>query len=411
MDKEVFIARQPILNQRQSLIAYELLFRKRQGENQCSVLDDMTATAQVLDNALNNVGVNKLVGGNLAFVNCSYDILKSDILYALNPEIFVLEVLESVTIDDSIIDAVRNFKEKGYKIAVDDFVPSLEAYQRIAPLVPYSNIIKLEYPLTSAREIRRATTFFHSKNIKVLAEKVETELDFKKCQEAECDMFQGYFFSKPEMLSTSKIGDDIAGALDIIGSVDSGAEIEELEDKFKLQPQLSVNLIKYLNSAFFATRQEITSIRHAISLLGYSNLKRWLLILAYANNSHGSKQSPLLTNAIYRATFFESVAKSVDLGRSAAEKAYLMGLVSNMSALYKIPVEIILSQLSLDCEINDALIHSKGYLGEILKLDCCLETDNIRGMEEIMDRLGLSTHCLSDCMLKAYEASNRGLGE
>jgi len=411
MNEEVFIARQPILNRMQSLFAYELLFRRRQGENHCSVLDDMTATAQVLDNALNNVGVSKLVGSNLAFVNCSYDILKSDILYALNPEVFVLEVLESVEIDDSIIESVKKFKEKGYKIAIDDFVPSLEAYQRIAPLVPYSNIIKLEYPATTDREIRRATAFFHSKNISVLAEKVENEQDFKKCHEAECDMFQGYFFSKPEMLSTSKMGDDVAGTLDIISSIESSAEIEELEDKFKLRPQLSVNLIKYLNSAFFATRQEITSIRHAISLLGYSNLKRWLLILAYANSNHSSKQSPLLTNAIYRATFFESVAKSVDLGRPAAEKAYLMGLISNMSALYKIPVEIILSQLSLDCEINDALLHKKGYLGDILKLDACLETDDIGGTEEIMDRLGLSTHCLSDCMLKAYEASNRGLGE
>jgi EAL and modified HD-GYP domain-containing signal transduction protein len=407
MDKEVLIARQPILNREQSLVAYELLFRKKTTDGGvCFITDDMTATAQVLDNTLNNVGIDKLVGKNLAFVNCSYELLRSDILYVLNPEIFVLEILESVKIDDSIVEAVKNFKEKGFRVAVDDFVPKLEEYKRIVPIIPYISIVKLEFPAATIEEVQKAVNSFHSKKIKVLAEKVETEQDFKACYDAGCDFFQGYFFAKPEILSGNKLDPDITGTFDIIKAINSDHEIGKIEGMFKLHPQLSVNLIKYLNTAAFATRMQITSIKHAISLLGFNNLKRWLLILAYVNNTAISQKSPLVSAAIYRATFFENVAKLLELGGPIIEKAYLMGLVSNLNALYKVSLEDMLSQVSLDNEINEALLHKKGHLGRILNLGLYLETDYMQGTEEIANDLGISAESLSACILKSYETSS-----
>lgn len=409
MVSEILIARQPILDKEQSLVAYELLFRRKVAGGEAgmeNVIDDMTATAQVLDNTLNNVGIEKLLGKNSAFVNCSYDLLKSGILHVLNPKIFVLEILESVQIDEHIIEAVKSFKKAGFKIAIDDFVPGLEEYKRIIPLLPYIDIVKLEYPSTAAADAKKAVDFFHSKNIKVLAEKVETEKDFKNGLDIGFDFFQGYFFSKPETISESKIDSDVLGAFEIIKAINSDSEIDKIEGMFKSHPQLSVNLIKYLNSAAFATRMQITSIRHAISLLGYSSLKRWLLILAYANKTNVSQKSPLVSSALYRAAFFENLAQAINLERSTVEKAYLMGLVSNLSALYKISLDVMLSQVSLDTEINEALIHKKGKLGRILELDTSLEMDDIKSTEEIIDELGIKMETLSVCMLKAYETSS-----
>ncbi|MDR2581191.1 MAG: EAL domain-containing protein [Fibromonadaceae bacterium] len=370
-----------------------------------AVIDDMTVTAQVLDNALNNVGIDKLVGKNLAFVNCSYDFLVSDILYALNPEIFVLEILETVEIDENIVQMVKGFRDKGYVIAIDDFVPSAEEYERIAPLIPYTSIVKLEFSAITINDVKMAVEFFHKKNIKVLVEKVETEADFKECFKLGCDLFQGYFFAKPEMLKESKIDSDAIGTFEIIKAINSDSDIDKVESMFKGHPQLSVNLIKYLNTAAFATRMQVTSIKHAISLLGYSNLKRWLLILAYANKGNMSRKSPLLSSALYKATFFESVARTVKLDNVIVEKAYLMGLISNLSAIYKISLELMLSQISLDSSINEALLYRKGILGKILELDYYLERDDINGTEKITDELGLSTQALSECMLKACEVS------
>jgi len=404
MTNDILIARQPILCRKQSIVAYELLFRKKTAEGGiCAITDDFTATTQVLDNALNNVGIEKLVGENLAFVNCSYELLKSDILYVLNPEIFVIEILETVTIDESIVEAVKNLKEKGYMIAIDDFVPSLDEYKRIVPLIPYMSYLKIEFPATTIAEVKRACNFFHTKNIQVLAEKVETESDFKACFDAGCDLYQGYFFSKPETISETKIDTDVIGTFEIIKTINSDAEVGKIESMFKQYPQLSLNLIKYLNSAAVATRSQITSIKHAIALLGYDNLKRWLLILAYANKGNVSQKSPLVSTALYRANFFENLAKIIKLNDSSIEKSYLMGLISNLNALYRIPMDVMLSQISLDNEINDALLQGKGILGMILELDHCLEMDDAKGIEKITEKLQVPMETLNTCMLQSYE--------
>jgi len=409
MSDDFFIARQPILNQRQALVAYEILLNKKRND---SSLDDTEATMKILDNILNHIGIENVVGKNFAFIDCNEKLLKSDILYELNPEIFVFQIMESVVIDESIIDIVKGFKEKGYRIAIDKFTPTLEKTQRIVPILSCLDFIKIERPAVTLDEIGRVVKFFHTRNVKILVEKVETEREFEDCLLADCDFFQGYFFAKPDEVAAAKLDSNIVSILEIVRSIDKELDVHELENKFKLQPQLSVNLIKYLNSAAFAKRQEITSIKHAITLLGYGHLRRWLLILAYANKSNtASRQSPLLTGAIYRATFFESIAKSVNMDRNTTEKAYLMGLVSNLNALYKISLEAMLAQISLDIEINNALLHKKGKLGEILELDRHLETDDIDKTEELMDNLGISMQILTNCMLRSYEHSNKGFGD
>ena len=407
MSKEAFIARQPILNSNGKLVAYELLFRKKQGDATSSIIDDMQATAQVLDNAINNIGITNLIGNRKAFVNCSYDLLLSDILYILDPRIFVLEILEAVQIDDKIVEAVKNFREKGYNIAIDDFIPSIEEFKRVLPILPYTNIVKLEYPQIPLGDIEKTVKSLHLKGIKVLAEKIETEVDFNICRAANCDYYQGYFFAKPENLSSDKIDINSFGALQLLRSVYEHLEFEELNSQFKQQPELSVNLVKYLNSAHFALRTQVKSIKHAISLLGYDNLKRWLLILAYANKQNDiTEQSPLLNNAIHRGTFFEEVTKLMNLDKNVADKAYLMGLISHLDGLYKVSMQTILEQLPLDSEINEALLNKEGTLGKLLALTEAVETDDINKVQQLLDKLLLSVEDLDSALTKAYEASS-----
>ena len=408
MDREAFIARQPILDGEGSLVAYELLFRnKMQDDTHSSIIDDMQATAQVLDSAINNIGITKLVGNRKAFINCSYDLLISDILYILDPKIFVLEILEAVTIDDRIIEAVKKFHKEGYEIAIDDFVPSIEEFKRVLPLLPFISIVKLEFPSIPLEDIEKTVKSLHKKKIKVLAEKIETEADFNICKAAKCDYYQGYFFAKPENLNSGKIDINSFGALQLLKSVYAHSEVDDLNSQFKQQPELSLNLIKYLNSAHFALRTQITSIKHAISLLGYDNLKRWLLILAYANKHGGgiTEQSPLLNNAINRGAFFEEITKLMNLDKSVSDKAYLMGLISHLDALYKISIQSILEQLPLDTEICKALLNKEGTLGELLSLAEAVEADDINTIRSSLDNLLLSMEDLDSALTKAYETS------
>jgi len=408
MAENVFIARQPILNRDESLFAYELLFRKKQADSTATVINDVEATAQVLDNALNNVGISKLVGNNFAFINCSYEFLTSEILYMLDSKIFVLEILETVEIDDKIVEAVKNFHSLGYKIAIDDFIPTQEKLNRILPLLPYLSIVKLEFPALTVDDIKKSVKIFHDKNIKVLAEKIETQENFKDCYDAGCDFFQGYFFAKPENFSANKLNSNVVEVFELLKSVDKREDFNKLEAQFKKHPELLVNLIKYLNSASFGLRSKITSIKHAITLLGYDNLKRWLLILAYAggNSAKINDHSPLLVNAIHRAKFFEELSKLLKLSENVTEKAYLMGLISHLDMIYKVPIQSILEQMNLDTEINQAIINKNGILGDLFTLLQAVEADDLDKIELSLTQLSLSTENISAALLKAYEASN-----
>jgi len=208
-------------------------------------------------------------------------------------------------------------------------------------------------------------------------------------------------------LNSDKIDINSFGALQLLRSVYEHLELEELNDKFKQQPELSVNLVKYLNSAQFALRTKVNSIKHAISLLGYDNLKRWLLILAYANKQNDiTEQSPLLNNAIHRGTFFEEVTKLMNLDKNVADKAYLMGLISHLDALYKVSMQTILEQLPLDSEINKALLSKEGTLGDLFALTEAVETDDISKVQLLLDKLLLSVEDLNSALTKAYEVSN-----
>jgi len=407
MDEDVFIARQPILDREEALYAYELLFRKKKADAHASVINDVEATAQVLDNALNNVGTAKLVGNHLAFINCSYEFLTSEILYMLDSKMFVLEILETVEIDDKIIDAVKTFHDMGYKIAIDDFIPTSEKLKRILPLLPYISIVKLEFPALTAADIQKSVKIFHDRNIKVLAEKIETQENFRECYDAGCDYFQGYFFAKPENFSANKLNANILEVFELLKSVDKRVDFAHLEAQFKRQPELLVNLIKYLNSAAFGLRSKITSIKHAITLLGYDNLKRWLLILAYAGNTAKiSEHSPLLVNAIHRAKFFEELSKFLKLSEHVTEKAYLMGLISHLDMIYKVPMQSVLEQMNLDTEINQAIINKNGILGDLFTLLQAIEADDLDKIELSLTRLSLSTENINEALLKSYEASN-----
>ncbi len=410
ISEEICVARQPILNRDKELFAYELLFRKSgqaNANNANGILSDMNATAVVLDNILNNIGIDKIVRSSFAFLNCSYDFLLCEIPFTLNPDVFVLEILETVKIDEKIIEAIKILHERGFKMAIDDFVPTKEKLTEIAPIVPYLAFCKLEYPqIKDVNLLRSVVKSFQQKNVKVLAEKIETEEDFKISYDAGCDYFQGYFFTKPETIKSVKISSNALGVLQILGLMNKdGLDIMDLEREFRNHPDLTINLLKYLNSAAFSTRSKIMSIRHAISMLGLSNLRRWLLILAYANSTSNVDKSPLLMNATMRADFFGELAKKLNWPLEKTEKVYLMGLISHLDALYQTSLDNVLEQVSLDKEITSALLEKKGTMGLLVSLINLIEQDDLNGMDQILKDLTLSSQDVNDCLNSAYKNS------
>ena len=216
METLAYLARQPILNRDGKIFAYELLFRDSPISESAVIHNGVQATAQVLENVLNNIGLSKLIGNHKAFVNCSREMLLDNLFCLLNPDRFVLEILETVKPDEAVIRAVEQYHKKGFQLALDDFIYTPETIDEWAPIFPYISYVKMDLVDNTPKNRALAASYFKSRGIYVLAEKVETENDFNECLKEGYDFFQGFFFAKPELVTSRKMDSTTSAILDLL---------------------------------------------------------------------------------------------------------------------------------------------------------------------------------------------------
>jgi len=397
------MARHPIMTRKKELFAYEFL---PQGEFD----EERNSTSYFLDNVLKNIGVEKMEGNSLAFLNCDYNFLLSNIPETLNPKVYAFEIQVTTLIDEKVIEAIKRLHEKGFQIVLDEFELSQETLLLINPIISCLTYCKLDYTrMKNSNIFPKLIDIFHKHKIQVMAKKIESVFDYKSCFEVGIDFFQGYFFAKPEKVVPLNIKADTMGAFQVLNLMSGNyleINLDTLEKEFKKYPDLIVNLLKYLNSVHFGIRSRVTSIRHALSMLGIAKTKRWLLLLAYDNNTEVSlEKSPLLVNAITRANFFGGIAKKLGWSNERAEKVFLMGLVSHLDALYQTTMENILQNISLDTEITRALLEGEGEMGLLLNIVSVIEQGDTENVSKALNILRLTQKDINDCLITAYTNS------
>lgn len=265
-----YVARQPIFDREERVFGYELLFRDSL-EN-CFAGDPDEASRSTLDSSL-LMGLDVLCDGRRAFVNCTRATLTKGLVGLLPPAATVVEILETVPADPEIVTACRGLKEQGYMIALDDYA----AEDRREPLAEMADIIKVEMQLTTDEERRALVEQFQSRHCKLLAEKVETYTDFSRVRDQGFVYFQGYFFRRPEMMTTHDMPANRLNYLRMLQEVSRpDLDVPALEKLVKAEASVCYRLLRYLNSAVFGFKKEIHSVRHALSLLGERDLRRWV---------------------------------------------------------------------------------------------------------------------------------------
>lgn len=377
--EQVFLARQPILDGERKLFAYELLFRS--GATGGAIISDSTqATARVLVNALNSMGVKSLVGKNKAFINCDRRMLLERSFEPLDPKVFVLEVLEDVACDDEIAKSVTELRALGFEIALDDFVMTPEHIEKVRRLIPMIQYVKIDLFGNTPQQLQDATTLFKKfGTIQILAEKVESEADYKNCLALGCNLFQGYFFAKPEIITGRKLDPKTQGVMQLLQLLRQDPDIKVLEEGFKRQPDITLNMLRFINSAAVGARSHIDSIRQALVMIGQRKLQQWLMLLLFAGGGPGnsSSASALFDNAAQRARLMENLAKKMEPNTNLYERAFLAGMLSRMDALCRVDIETILLEFDLGEELSSALRENKGKLGDLLKIANALELDDL----------------------------------
>lgn len=403
MQDQAFIGRQPILDEKQQIIGYELLFRHSATATDAIFEDDLKACARVLVNTLSDMGAQWLLGDKLAFINVNEEMLHSGMLELLPPKRTVLEILETVPATDAVIQRCKELREQGFLIALDDHIPT----SALAPLLGCCDFVKIDIMQTGLETAAQIFAQLKSLPLKIVAEKVETRQQFEACKKIGFHFFQGYYFAHPETLTAKVINPSYAAVLDLLNLVSKDADTKAVENGFKRDPALSFKLLRYINSVGFGLSCEIQSIRHALTILGTKQLYRWLTLLMVTAGENTAPPA-LMKTAITRGRLTELLGESY-FDKADRDNLFIVGVFSLLDAMLEMPMEQILEKVLLPEPVTEALLTKEGIYGPFLQLaQACEDADRDR-IKSLADALQFDPSKVNDSHIAAL-AWVEGLG-
>ncbi|GAB2664867.1 EAL and HDOD domain-containing protein [Vibrio panuliri] len=391
--KYSYFARQPIMDVDKQTIGYELLFRDGP-KNSFPNIDADLATIRLLSDHILTTKQDTL-GDLLGFINFPYQSLIDDIPSLFPPSNLIIEILEDCPPTDALLQRVKQLYHSGYTLALDDFVPAPE-WQ---PFLPYVHIIKFDIRTISigdAREFIRQ----HGKNrLRYLAEKVETAAEFELAKNAGFDYFQGYFFSKPEVVQKKALEPSMLTVLQLLVEV-AKPEIrfDQLEKLVARDVTLSYKLLSYVNASANVT-SKIQSFHQALVYLGEDRLRKFISLVALASNDN-DKPDYLYSLSIQRAKFCELLATQVSPAPQSSH-AFLTGMFSLIDCLLDRPLDQVVNQMPVDSEVQGAILEKRGTLGGLLVLAKAIERARWDKVTTIGQRLRLN----DEQVFNAYDAA------
>lgn len=358
---KVYTARQPILNARKRIVAYELLFRDSKQNCFPAHVPPDTATAKLLVNSYLSVGLDSITEGKPAFINFPKAMLAEHLVHMVPYKKIVIEVLETVEPDDDNFELLRTLYHKRFILALDDFIFD-ERWERFLPFI---KLIKIDIQQTPLNTVGDIVKRFLGSKIKLLAEKVETHEQFEQAKKMGFTFFQGYFFYTPEIMVGKDIQESHQFLLSIYAEVmKDDFSYKVLESYFENDMGLTYKLLRFVNSSLFELKHEITSLKQAMVFLGEVQLRKFICLIVTAQ-LNPDKPAVLIQDTVVRARLCELIAKSMGL-RDLSESAFLTGLFSTVDAILDRPMQEILDTLPLSKAIKQALLDNDGQLAKCL---------------------------------------------
>ena len=373
------LARQPIFDGKMKVVAYELLCRDT-NENRAIFDDPDQASSQVMLRAFTDLSIEDVVGKHRAFINFTRKLLDTNPPFS--PKQLVIEVLEDVAVDDGLIERLKALRAEGYTIALDDF----ELSEQTLPLVELADIIKLDVLSLSEGQLQETVSFLKQYDLTLLAEKVETYEMLEHCKALGFELFQGYFLSRPKLITGRKVTENRQAILQLLAQLnDTNTEVEEIEQLIARDPVLSYKLLRLINSAAFNLVTQIDSLRQAITLLGLLQIRSWVTLLAMSNIE--GKPQELANISMTRARFCQLLGQTLT-GSRRADSHFTVGLLSLLDAFMDTPMDELLAKISLNQDLVTALLTLEGPEGKALKIAMTYE----RGDWDNIDWDYLSAH-------------------
>ncbi|WP_432354574.1 EAL and HDOD domain-containing protein [Sporosarcina sp. A2] len=396
MDSNVFVGRQPILDRNGNLFGYELLYRNSE-INRFPDVNPQKATIGVLVNTFLTIGVDRVSGAYPSFINFTGELLAQDLYDHLNPARVIIEVLEDVEITPVLLTRLRKLKNQGFRIALDDFVLSKE-YEVEKGLFPLVDFIKVDFIQSDRVERGRIQNFIRIyPNVQLLAEKIETEVEFEEAKQAGYSLFQGYFFATPEIVKGAEVPSIEEHNFRIMDRLNAELpSVREVAGLITQDMSLTYKLLRFINTYAFGIPRKITSIQQAIVLIGLQETKKWLYIITLHQLGIGDgkgRTKALVDYSLIRAKLCELLAKR--LGHQNSDEFFLVGMFSMLNLILHRDWEEIEHDIPLSDDVMHTLTGESTKMMPYLQIVIAVERLDLPRMKVLCKELNLSLNELS----------------
>lgn len=400
-ESRICLARQPILDLNEAIIAYEMLFRQLNASD-ADVIDGTAATADVIMNLFNNIGLNNVIGEKKAFINFDQYLIQNDIVHILPKDRVVLEILENVIVDDDLFTLLKSLVAAGFTLAIDDFIDN-ESTKKLFEVVKIMKIDISDYSIDKLIEYVKLGKQY---NLTLLAERVETREEFRICKDIGFELFQGYFFAKPEYIEHQVIPSNKMSIMAILNDIMTEKPIDDIQKKILQDVSLSYKLLRYINSAGLHRDIEINNIQDTIRLIGVKPLYRWLSLFLFINedNNDSNSTTSLFTTALTRAFFLENIA--IQTNKEISNDLFILGIFSFLETLLSMPFKDILKDIYIGDDIKNALLNHSGPYNDYYQLALINESPDNNKVKKILSILHLEEKNILDANLYAIQSSN-----
>ena len=398
---DVFVARQPIFNRDKEIIAYELLYRNSLKNFFDPSVSSSKATSILITNSYLNIGMNNLVEDKFAFINFDSSLINNDIPSLLNRSKIVIEILEDVVPDRVFLSNLLNLKQQGYILAIDDFTLDYP-YQNTIPIY---DIIKVDFMASGLENARKIIEKYSNGKRKFLAEKIETQEEFKMAFEMGYDYFQGYFFSKPEIIqskATSNINIRYANLKEEINKEE--VDFKKISEIIESDVDISYKLLRLVNS--FSLNSEVNSIRHALAMLGLQEIDKWLNFVMISDFGSGTPDD-IVKISVIRSRFSELLAEN-STKKDQKYQASFVGLFSMIDVILGKKLDKVLNEIPMNSDIKDAImLKPTSSLYDIMKIVLSYEKADWNSMDYHAQKINIPTNKIPDLYFKSLTWANK----
>jgi EAL and modified HD-GYP domain-containing signal transduction protein len=400
--QSIYIGRQPIIDSDSNLCAYEVLYKGSEAAI------SRYSSASIINSVLNKFGTHSLLGNHRGFVKIDEKFLLHDIIFSIPSEFFVFSVLESVELNERVVERIENLHKKGYKLCIDSlkiFPWSMEKYDTIFPFLDF---VKVNIKESSPSQLKENILKIKDFNIVIVADTVEDMLQFDEAKRVGCDQYQGYFFAEPVILENAVYEPSHMAILKLYNLLMQDVNIDEIAQAFEDNHEITIQLLQFINSGAFHFKNRISSIHHVLTLVGRIPLGQWLMLMIYSKSVSKEGHTPIMLMVKNRTELMQSILKVINpsVKSNMLGEAYFVGVLSLIDTVFSVKLEEILVHVNISQEVESALLRDEGLFGEIFALVRDIEDFKIHSVALFEKKHKLKSGSIEEIVVESMKNVN-----